>query len=38
MLSESGGLSIVLGGDEADVSTVAESQGEHGWWRGRGQR
>lgn len=33
MLSESGGLAIVLA-DQA-VSRVADSQGEHGWWRGR---
>ena len=31
MLSESGGLAIVLAGPE--VSSVADSQGEHGWWR-----
>lgn len=33
MLSESGGLAIVL--DDRSVSRVADSQGEHGWWRGR---
>ena len=31
MLSESGGLAIVLAGPE--ISSVADSQGEHGWWR-----
>jgi competence protein ComEC len=31
MLSETGGLAIVLNGQE--VSTVADSQGDHGWWR-----
>lgn len=34
MLSETGGLAIVLG-EEPTVRTVAETQGEHGWWRGR---
>lgn len=34
MLSETGGLAIVLG-DEPNIRTVAETQGEHGWWRGR---
>jgi competence protein ComEC len=32
MLSETGGLAIVLDGEK--VSAVADSQGEHGWWRG----
>jgi competence protein ComEC len=32
MLAESGGLAIVL--DEQRVSAVADSQGEHGWWKG----
>jgi competence protein ComEC len=32
MLAESGGLAIVLEGQE--VTRVAGSQGEHGWWRG----
>src|SRR5690606_12284488 len=31
MLSESGGLAIVLDGPQ--VTRVADSQGEHGWWR-----
>ena len=31
MLAESGGLAIVL--DGPDVTRVADSQGEHGWWR-----
>ena len=33
MLAESGGLAIVLEGQR--VARVADSQGEHGWWRGR---
>ena len=32
MLTETGGLAIVL--DGRNVSTVADGQGEHGWWRG----
>jgi competence protein ComEC len=32
MLRETGGLSIVL--EDRAVTTVAESQGDHGWWRG----
>jgi competence protein ComEC len=32
MLAESGGLAIVLDGQR--VSRVADSQGEHGWWKG----
>ncbi len=32
MLAETGGLAIVLGGSNA--ASVADSQGEHGWWRG----
>jgi competence protein ComEC len=32
MLAESGGLAIVL--DGLRVSAVADSQGEHGWWKG----
>jgi competence protein ComEC len=32
MLAQTGGLAIVL--DGPDVSAVADSQGEHGWWRG----
>ncbi|ANU08075.1 ComEC/Rec2 family competence protein [Paraurantiacibacter namhicola] len=38
MLSESGGLAIVLDGEDARVTTVAQSQGEHGWWGDRGRR
>ncbi|WAT18446.1 ComEC/Rec2 family competence protein [Aurantiacibacter sp. MUD11] len=34
MLSQSGGLAIVLG-EEPRLTSVAQSQGEHGWWRGR---
>jgi competence protein ComEC len=33
MLAETGGLAIVLDGRR--VSSVSQSQGEHGWWRGR---
>ena len=33
MLEESGGLAIVLDGPE--LQSVAQMQGEHGWWRGR---
>jgi competence protein ComEC len=33
MLAESGGLAIVLEG--LRVTSVGETQGEHGWWRGR---
>jgi competence protein ComEC len=32
MLSETGGLAVVLGRQQ--VTTVADSQGDHGWWRG----
>jgi competence protein ComEC len=32
MLAESGGLAIVLDGQE--LTRVADGQGEHGWWRG----
>ena len=32
MLAETGGLAIVLDGPR--LTSVAESQGEHGWWRG----
>ncbi len=33
LLAETGGLAIVLDGPH--LATVAQSQGEHGWWRGR---
>ena len=33
MLSETGGLAINLA--KREVQTVADSQGEHGWWKGR---
>ena len=33
MLSETGGLAITL--DPPEVESVADAQGEHGWWRGR---
>jgi len=33
-LSESGGLAIVLG-ERPHVRSVAEGEGQHGWWRGR---
>ncbi len=36
MLAESGGLAIVLDGQQ--VTRVADSQGEHGWWRGLAPR
>jgi competence protein ComEC len=32
MLRESGGLAIVL--EDRSITAVAESQGDHGWWRG----
>jgi competence protein ComEC len=32
MLAESGGLAVVLDGQR--MTSVAQSQGEHGWWRG----
>jgi competence protein ComEC len=32
MLSEAGGLAVVL--DDQTVTAVADSQGDHGWWRG----
>ena len=34
MLSFSGGLALVLG-QELEVRSVADSQGQHGWWQGR---
>ena len=34
MLAETGGLSVSLG-DPLRIATVASSEGEHGWWRGR---
>ena len=34
MLSQTGGLAIVLG-KEPEVRSVADRQGDHGWWRGR---
>jgi competence protein ComEC len=37
MLAETGGLAIVLS-DPPRLTTVAESQGEHGWWRGASSR
>jgi competence protein ComEC len=37
MLAETGGLAIVLS-DPPRMTTVAESQGEHGWWRGASSR
>jgi competence protein ComEC len=41
MLEENGGLSIVLGGSALSsgpiLNTVAASEGEHGWWRGRAE-
>src|SRR5690606_544639 len=35
MLDASGGLALVLRHDRIDTTTVAATQGEHGWWRGR---
>jgi competence protein ComEC len=35
LLDSTGGLSIVLR-EEPEITTVASSQGDHGWWRGRG--
>jgi competence protein ComEC len=37
MLAQTGGLAIVLS-DPPRMTTVAESQGEHGWWRGAESR
>jgi competence protein ComEC len=37
MLQQTGGLSIVLS-NPPRVTTVAQSQGAHGWWRGSGSR
>jgi competence protein ComEC len=36
MLDRTGGLAIDL--DQGSFESVASSQGEHGWWRGRGER
>lgn len=36
MLSETGGLAIVLDGQ--NVTSVADRQGQHGWWRGETPR
>ena len=38
MLSRSGGLALVMRPERIDVTAVAETQGEHGWWRGRPDR
>jgi competence protein ComEC len=35
MLNRTGGLSINL--ESQSITTVAQSQGEHGWWRGEGR-
>lgn len=35
-LEKNGGLAFYL--DSARIETVGESQGEHGWWRGRRER
>ncbi|MEP5938924.1 MAG: ComEC/Rec2 family competence protein [Erythrobacter sp.] len=32
LLEQTGGLALILGSEE--IQTVAERQGEHGWWRG----
>ena len=34
LLSKTGGLSIVLD-EEPQIRSVADTQGQHGWWRGR---
>jgi len=34
LLDKTGGLAINLA--EQEFTTVAQSQGEHGWWRGKG--
>ncbi|WP_305096141.1 ComEC/Rec2 family competence protein [Croceibacterium aestuarii] len=34
-LGETGGVALVLGESGVDVTTVAASQGEHGWWHPR---
>ena len=36
MLEETGGLAITLA--DQQVTTVAEAQGQHGWWQGRRDR
>jgi competence protein ComEC len=36
MLAESGGLAVILDGQQ--IARVADSQGEHGWWRGYAPR
>lgn len=36
LLARTGGLAINL--EQAKVRSVAESQGDHGWWRGRSDR
>ena len=35
MLDVSGGLALVLQADGIEQAAVADTQGEHGWWRGR---
>lgn len=35
-LSQSGGLALFL--EEATLTSVADREGEHGWWRGRSDR
>jgi hypothetical protein len=34
-LSRTGGLALVMRPGRIDTSTVAATQGSHGWWRGR---
>jgi competence protein ComEC len=34
MLDSSGGLALVLRADGLDLTAVADTQGEHGWWQG----
>ncbi|MCB2089076.1 MAG: ComEC/Rec2 family competence protein [Sphingomonadaceae bacterium] len=33
LLEQTGGLAIRLNGDRASIDTVAEHQGQHGWWQ-----
>ena len=36
MLQETGGLAVEL--SNRKITSVAQGQGEHGWWKGRGER
>ncbi len=35
LLERTGGLALLLSGPEPHFQAVSDSQGEHGWWRGR---